>query len=70
MELKFKEQDYQIKAVDALVRCFYGQSKWELWENTLFKIKNDFWVAWISEEDFNACSNAPLSDFVRNRQRR
>lgn len=28
MKLKFKEQQYQIDAVDALVRCFAGQTKW------------------------------------------
>jgi len=41
MKLKFKEQQYQIDAVDALVRCFSGQSKGELWENTLFRQKTD-----------------------------
>ncbi len=28
MKLQFKEQQYQLDAVDALVRCFAGQTKW------------------------------------------
>ena len=66
MELKFKEQLYQIDAVNALVRCFSWQPKWNMLWKTIFRERIDFWVAWISETDFNAFANADIDYNVRS----
>jgi len=66
MELKFKEQQYQIDAVNALVRCFSGQPKGNLLWSTIFRQHIDYWVAWIQDEDFNAFANSPIVNSVRD----
>jgi len=66
MELKFKEQQYQIDAVNALVRCFSWQPKWNMLWKTLFRERTDFWVMWVQESDFNAFANADLDYNVRS----
>lgn len=66
MELKFKEQLYQIDAVNALVRCFSWQPKWNMLWKTLFRERIDFWVAWISETEFNAFANADIDYNVKS----
>ena len=65
MELKFKEQQYQIDAVNALVRCFSWQPKWSLLSDTLYKQHINYWVAWFADEEFNAFSNSPIDPEVR-----
>lgn len=66
MELKFKEQQYQIDAVNALVRCFSWQLKWNMLWKTLYREFSDFWIAWIQESDFNAFANPDLDYNVRS----
>lgn len=61
MELKFKEQQYQIDAVNALVRCFSWQPKWNLLWKTLYKTDWFFGL----EENFNAFANNPIDPNVR-----
>lgn len=65
MELKFKEQQYQINAVNALVHCFSWQPKWSLLWDTLYKQHIDYWVAWFADEEFNAFANSPIDPNVR-----
>ena len=65
MELKFKEQQYQIDAVSALVHCFSWQPKGNLLWSTLFRERIDYWIAWISEENFNAFANSPIDNNVK-----
>ena len=65
MELNFKEQQYQIDAVQALIRCFSWQPKWNTLWKTLFRERTDFWVSGVQESDFNAFANWAIDYSVR-----
>ena len=67
MELKFKEQQYQIDAVQALIRCFSWQPKWNTLWKTLFRERTDFWVMGVQESDFNAFANWGIDYSVRSK---
>lgn len=59
MKLKFKQQQYQIDATNAVVNCFVWQSKW-MREDILDRVVKDKWTFLERIEVENMFSNKPI----------
>lgn len=59
MKLKFKQQQYQTDATNAVVNCFLWQTKWldkSIWDRQVI----DYWVAWKETHIEDLFSNKKL----------